>query len=107
MAGAHADISKHVKMYMCVFAALFVCTILTVAVSNVHLGHMNNILVALAIASFKATLVATIFMHLKWESSSIIWITLGLCAIGFCLLILLPVITANAFPASTVHSTWG
>ncbi len=107
MAGSDADISKHVKMYLGVFAALFLCTILTVAVSTVHLGHTNNVIVALVIASFKASLVALIFMHLKWESSKIIWITLGLCAIAFSILMIVPMLTANGFPASTVFSTWG
>jgi cytochrome c oxidase subunit 4 len=106
MGGSHADTTKHMKSYIGVFAALFVCTILTVAVSTIDLGRMNNVVIALLIASFKASLVAMIFMHLKWESSSIIWITLALCALLFVVLMLLPVLTANGFPASTVHSTW-
>jgi len=107
MGGSHADISKHVKMYLGVFATLFVFTILTVVASRIHMGHVTNMVVALVIATFKASLVAMIFMHLKWESSSVIWITLALCAIVFMLLILVPVLTANGFPASTVFSTWG
>lgn len=107
MGGSHADTSKHVRMYLGVFGALFICTILTVAVSTVDLGGMKNVVVALLIAAFKASLVAMIFMHLKWESSGIIWVTLALCAFFFCVLMMLPVLTATGFPAGTVFTTWG
>ena len=46
-------------------AALGVLTILTAALGHVDLGHLN-VVVALAIASVKATLVALYFMHLRW-----------------------------------------
>jgi cytochrome c oxidase subunit 4 len=41
-------------------------TVLTVLVAQVHLGEAN-VVVALAIACLKATLVALFFMHLKYE----------------------------------------
>ena len=46
--------------------ALFALTALTVATSQIRLGAFNIVL-ALAIAGFKATLVALFFMHLRWE----------------------------------------
>ena len=107
MGGSHADVSKHVKSYMGVFAALFIFTIITVAVSTVDMGHTINVIVALLIASFKASLVAAIFMHLKWESSGIIWITLVFCAIFFVVLMLIPLWADNGFPAGTIPSSWG
>jgi cytochrome c oxidase subunit 4 len=54
-------------VFLKVFAALVVLTIITVAVSRVHLGAWN-IVVAMGVASIKATLVALFFMHLKYES---------------------------------------
>jgi len=48
------------------FAALVALTVLTVVTSRMDLGPMN-VVVALAIASLKATLVAMFFMHLKYE----------------------------------------
>jgi cytochrome c oxidase subunit 4 len=48
-------------------AALMVLTVLTVATSRLDLGQWNVVL-ALAIASTKATLVALFFMHLKYEN---------------------------------------
>jgi cytochrome c oxidase subunit 4 len=47
-------------------AALVVLTAATVATSRVDLGTLN-VVVALAIAGLKATLVALFFMHLKYE----------------------------------------
>jgi cytochrome c oxidase subunit 4 len=48
-------------------AALMALTVITVASSRVDLGEWN-VVVALAIASTKAALVALFFMHLKYEN---------------------------------------
>jgi cytochrome c oxidase subunit 4 len=48
-------------------AALLALTALTVAVSRVDLGQAN-VVVALAIACLKASVVALVFMHLLYES---------------------------------------
>ena len=50
-----------------VFAALLLLTVVTVLVSYVDLGLWNTV-VALLIASVKASLVALFFMHLKGET---------------------------------------
>ncbi len=54
-----------------VFVALVLLTAVTVLVSYVDLGLMNAV-VALLIASVKASLVALFFMHLKGESR-LVW----------------------------------
>jgi len=54
------------KVLLGTFAALVVLTVATVVTSRLDLGPMN-IVVALAIASLKAALVAAFFMHLKYE----------------------------------------
>jgi caa(3)-type oxidase subunit IV len=46
--------------------ALFALTVATVITSKIQLGAFNIVL-ALAIAGLKATLVALFFMHLRWE----------------------------------------
>ncbi len=46
--------------------ALFALTVATVVTSKIQLGPFNVVL-ALAIAGLKATLVALFFMHLRWE----------------------------------------
>ena len=106
MADAHADVSSHIKVYLLVFAALAVGTIITVAASRVDFGGHVNVVVALVIAVVKASLVAAIFMHLKWEKSMWIWYSLGLCAIFFVFLMSLPVLTTHDRPALTENRTW-
>lgn len=62
------DVSAHVKGYLFVGAALFACTILTVGLSYVDFGTPKaNIIVGMIVATFKAGLVAAIFMHLLSE----------------------------------------
>jgi len=58
------------KLYLGIFAALMVCTFLTVAAAKVDLNHYFsglNIIVALVIATFKASLVVLFFMHGKYS----------------------------------------
>ena len=54
------------KSYLAVFAALMVMTATTTAVAFTDLGPWNTV-VALGIAFAKATLVALIFMHVKYS----------------------------------------
>jgi cytochrome c oxidase subunit 4 len=53
-------------MYVGIFLALMVCTAATVWAAYVNLGQLN-IVIALAIATFKATLVVLFFMHAKYS----------------------------------------
>ena len=73
---AHADTHDHahphvhitpIGVYHAIFATLMVLTGVTVAVAYVNLGQFNKV-VALGIASFKATLVVLFFMHVKYAS---------------------------------------
>jgi cytochrome c oxidase subunit IV len=50
-----------------VLAALLVLTIATVAVTSIDLGAQGNLIVAMVIATIKAALVCTFFMHLLWD----------------------------------------
>jgi len=59
----HAHIGSY-KAYGAVFMALIFFTVLTVGVASIHLGKAN-LAVAVIIASVKAALVCTFFMHLK------------------------------------------
>lgn len=66
------DVSKHVRGYLMVGATLLIFTALTVALSYVNLGSQKaNVAVALVVATFKAGLVAYIFMHLSAEKKLI------------------------------------
>ena len=62
--------SEHVSpksVYYSIFGALMVLTVVTVFAAYVNLGNFNAP-VALAIATFKATLVVLFFMHVKYSS---------------------------------------
>jgi cytochrome c oxidase subunit 4 len=69
---AHDDGRVHVhiastQFYIGIFVALVCLTILTVKVSYYDFGSLN-IIVALLVASAKASLVAIFFMHLRHDS---------------------------------------
>jgi len=83
-------VKKSVRVYIIVFVALMGLTIVTVAVSTLHLTVGAAITVALFIASIKAFLVAGYFMHLLSEKK-LIYSTLILTAIFFAVLMFLPV----------------
>lgn len=72
-ADAHAhDVSQHVRKYMLVGATLLAFTIITVFLSYVNFGTQKaNVAVAMLVATFKAGLVAMIFMHLSAEKKMI------------------------------------
>jgi len=71
------EVSKHVKIYIGVFVALLVGTIVTVGLNYMHFDSMVvTIAIALLVASVKATLVACYFMHLISERK-MIYIILG------------------------------
>ncbi|HEY0872793.1 MAG TPA: cytochrome C oxidase subunit IV family protein [Vicinamibacterales bacterium] len=61
-----------VSLYLLIFGALMIGTILTVVVAKFDLGPLNNI-VMLAIAIAKALLVVLFFMHVRW-SSRLTWV---------------------------------
>ena len=59
----HAHIAP-TKLYVGIFLALVAATVLTIGLSLVHLGTWN-LAIAVVIATAKAALVVTFFMHLK------------------------------------------
>ncbi len=95
MAGDHAvDIDKHVRIYITVFVALMILTIVTVAVSRFHLPVPIAVTVALIVAIVKGSLVACFFMHLISEKK-LIYAVLALTVAFFIALMVLPVLTVH------------
>src|SRR6267143_3547494 len=95
MTSDHAvDIDKHVRIYISVFVALMVLTIVTVTVSRFHLPVPIAVTVALIVATIKGGLVACYFMHLISEKK-LIYAVLGLTAVFFIALMALPVVTVR------------
>lgn len=93
------DHSEHhhvvpVRTYLMVFAALMVLAIVTVAVSYVNMGVLNNF-IAMAIAISKAALIMAFFMHLKYTNK----LTLLVALMGFFWLIIFFVITMGDYLA--------
>jgi cytochrome c oxidase subunit IV len=87
-----AEIDRHVRIYIMVFAALLVLTMVTVAVSYLHLEVHEAITVAVLIATIKASLVALFFMHLISERQ-VIFLILALTGIFAVVLLMLPAVT--------------
>ena len=98
MTDDHAvDIDKHVRVYITVFVALMVLTVVTVAISRLHLSVPIAVTVALFVAIVKGSLVAGYFMHLVSEKK-LIYAVLGLTVAFFVALMALPVLThSNGF----------
>lgn len=87
-----ADIDKHVRVYITVFVALMVLTIITVAIARVHLPLPVAVTAALLVATIKGSLVACYFMHLISEKK-LIYAVLILTAVFFAALLALPAVT--------------
>jgi cytochrome c oxidase subunit 4 len=87
-----ADIDRHVRVYITVFVALMALTIITVAVSYLHLPVPIAVTVALLVATVKGSLVACYFMHLISEKK-LIYAVLVLTAVFFLVLLALPAVT--------------
>ncbi len=75
------------KTYLGTFGALVALTILTVVVSRLGLPSTASVVVALAIAVVKASLVVSIFMHLKYGARFHVFVFAG--ALAFVLLFFL------------------
>ncbi len=58
------------SMYWAVFGALLVLTVLTVGISELGIPQPWSLIIALAVATVKATLVCAFFMHLFFEVRS-------------------------------------
>ena len=71
-AHGHAGYGPHhvtsSAMFFNVLCTLLVLTVITVAASRVDFGAAN-LLIAMVIASIKASLVIAIFMHVKWDTA--------------------------------------
>ncbi|MCX8090261.1 MAG: cytochrome C oxidase subunit IV family protein [Verrucomicrobiae bacterium] len=101
MSESPEHVSRHVRGYLIVGAALLIGTVLTVWASYIDLGHQWNIVLALIIASAKASLVALFFMHLISERQ-MIYLVLGFTAFFFAGLMALTIGAYHDFPPFTV-----
>ena len=68
------DIQHHVKVYINVFIALAILTVVTVAVSFLDVSFIEAFFIAITVATIKGSLVLSYFMHLLEEKPAVIWI---------------------------------
>ncbi|MBI4369912.1 MAG: cytochrome C oxidase subunit IV family protein [Elusimicrobia bacterium] len=92
---ASTNHSAQIKSYLMVFGALLVLTVATVTASYLRLPAVLGLMVGLAIATVKASLVAAFFMHLKGERL-LIYGLLGLTFLFVVFLFTLPMIDMSA-----------
>jgi cytochrome c oxidase subunit 4 len=96
------EVAKHKKVYIAVFIALLVGTVVTVALNWLHFDSKAlTIAIALFVATIKATLVACYFMHLISEKK-MIYIILGFTTILAIALMVLTLSSYAGFPNGTV-----
>ena len=100
MADSIEEIQKSKKIYLAVFGALLVGTVITVLVAEApgwlywldvgdHGFDKWDAIVGLLIAGTKASLVAIIFMHLNHEKKLIYWVFFGSIFFFICMAALL------------------
>ena len=95
------QLKKDIRVYLVIFGALLVGTILTVALYYVHIPNVAaTITIALIVATIKAGLVAGYFMHLISEKKAI-YATLATTAFFFLALMALTLWSMHDFPWST------
>jgi cytochrome c oxidase subunit 4 len=82
-------VQQQVRTYFIVFISLLVLTVVTVAVSRLHLPVAAGVVVALAVAGLKGTLVAGIFMHLFSDKFPFVFQVLTFAAVFFAVMIAL------------------
>ena len=95
------DVSKHIRGYLIIGGTLILGTVLTVLASYVDLGHHWNIILALVIATVKASLVALYFMHLISEKQ-MIYTVLTFTAFFFAALMFITIGAYHSLPVHTV-----
>ena len=88
------DIDRHVRIYITVFVTLMALTIITVAISRLHLPVPIAVTVALLVALIKGSLVACYFMHLISEKK-LIYAVLVVTVVFFAALMALPFLTVH------------
>jgi cytochrome c oxidase subunit 4 len=96
-AHGHAEPTPHHAVnYLAIFITLVVLTIVTVGVAFLGIKReWQKVLLALAIASVKATFVVLYFMHLKFEGKLIYLILL--VPVSFCIILVVSLLPDVSF----------
>ena len=105
MSDNHEHAGPSFQTYMFVFYALCVCTAMSFIVSWI-LGHNHtSASIIMVVAVIKASLVAGIFMHLKFDWGKLYCIILPVCVVTVMMVIILSIDTTlvwHALPDTAV-----
>ncbi len=88
------SIEHHIQVYIKVFIALAILTVVTVAVSYLDVSFIEAFFIAMTVATIKGSLVLGFFMHLITEKQMIIWILIA-TLITFIILMFIPLINVT------------
>ena len=72
MKTSQADIQKQVRSHLVVAAGLLTLTVVTVGISQLDLGTMMRVVIALAIATVQGGLILGYLMHLRGERRTVV-----------------------------------
>ncbi len=93
MADTHEPAAHHgpdFRLYMIVFGALSVFTLMSFLVNAIFgAGNHTGATIIMMIAVVKATLVAAVFMHLKWDWGRLYFLILPVMVLGVMMMIVL------------------
>jgi caa(3)-type oxidase subunit IV len=94
------------QAYLFVFGALCVCTALSFIINRIFgENNMTGAGLIMIVAVIKATLVAAVFMHLKYDWGKLYCIILPVCVVTVMMVIILSIDTTiawNVYPESSV-----
>jgi cytochrome c oxidase subunit 4 len=97
------EFRRHLRLYVGVFIALLVGTVLTVLAAELSLTTVWRVTIALVIATAKALLVAGFFMHLTQEKKPI-YVIIAFSLVFFAGLMFLSIVAvADQVNLSHVH----
>lgn len=77
--------TAHGRPYVYVFIALALVTLVEVYISTLSFAYTERVVLLVSLATFKASLVAAYYMHLKYEPRWIMLIPFGALALVFVL----------------------
>ena len=95
------EVRKESKKYVWVGLVLLLMTAMTVAARQLNIGIAAAILIALMIAAFKGSLVASFFMHLASEKKAIYILLLSTLFLFIVLIALMLVGRSNVYEGLT------
>jgi caa(3)-type oxidase subunit IV len=80
----------NVRAYLMIFGALAFCTALSFVVNKIYPPpHMTGAGIIMVVAVIKATMVAMIFMHLKWDWDRLYFLIIPSFILGTMMMIVL------------------